>query len=130
MDFATVTKVLLDTLPLLLAGVSTLGIMYYFTRHPDSKYSKYVAYVVQACKVAEKFTSTDPKFTKVDVFLKEFTDLYAKEEGKPLPDAVKVWAMRAKEIVLLELDKVKASKVTAVTTSVTTSNNVTNLEVK
>jgi hypothetical protein len=110
MDFSLVGVAIVNALPYVLGGAGALVFLNWYFKNPDSKYTKYVPFVIQAVKFAEsKIPDGTPNKSaaKVDAFLKEFTSLYEKSAKSTMPEAVKEWALRVKEIALLEVEKSK-----------------------
>ncbi len=107
-DLGFLWTAILAALPFIIGGGAVVGIMWYVTKHPDSKYLKYYPLVVAAVKYVEKTIPNDTEnktLAKIDAFAEEFTRTYEENIGKEPSEATKAWAMRAKELVLLEIEK-------------------------
>lgn len=107
-DLSFLWVAFVSALPLIFAGGSVVGLIWYFTKHPDSKYAYAYPIVVAAVKMVEKNIADDTQnstLAKIDAFAKEFDRFYTENQGKEPSDAVKAFAMRAKETVLMELMK-------------------------
>lgn len=113
MDFSPIFNVLgaavVSALPTIIGASAVLGMLYYFFKHPDSKYAPYKGLVIQAVKSAEKAIPDDTpnkSLMKADAALKTFNNLYEQNTGKTMDDATRAWFLRVKEEILLELQKV------------------------
>ena len=105
-----VTPILLAALPTILSGAVVIGLIWYFFKHPDSKYKPYLGLVIQAVKVAEKAIPDDSpnkSLAKANRALQEFNKLYEENTGSTPSEAAISWFNRVKEVVLLEMEKKK-----------------------
>lgn len=110
MDWASVSQVVVATIPLLIAGLSVVGLAFWLSKHPDSEFRRYVPYVVQAVKLVEKSVpdaTPNKSLSKADAFLKEFINIYESEEKSSPSEALLNFAKRYKEVVLLALENNK-----------------------
>ena len=119
MDFSWLTgflvMVLKDLYPYVLLGGAAIGTIYagkYFLTHPESKWAWSYPLVIQAVKTVEGAIPDDTpnrSLAKADACMKMYIDLYTKHTGEAPSQLIVDWAMRMKELVLLDLDKIKAS---------------------
>jgi hypothetical protein len=108
-----VLQVFINALPVIVGGGGVVFLVWYAFKHPDSSFVKYYGLVIQAVRLVEKGISDETPnkaLSKADLFLKTFISLYEQNEKATPSDALKAWALRTKEVVLIELEKVKLTK--------------------
>lgn len=102
--------------PFLLAGGAVVLLFYAMKRwfiNPDNKYAKYLPYVYQAVKMAEKYIpdkkegAEETALNKADEALKYFCQFYEEAEGVEPDAALMNWVKRVKELVLHDIEKHK-----------------------
>jgi hypothetical protein len=115
MDYEMLKTVAAHVLPYV--GVLTVAyviIRLLMSKKPeDEKRNRYIGFAVQAIKWAEKVVpdSTPNRYLKLaDESMKIFTNAVTSAEGKEPDAATKAWFLNVKELVILEIDKVKAAK--------------------
>lgn len=113
---ASVLGVLATIWPALLGGALAVLAVYAAKRwfvSEDNKYKKYIPYVIQAIRLAEKYIpdkgegAEDTALTKADEALKNFIEIYTEAEGMEPSEALLNWVKRVKELVLLDLQNKK-----------------------
>lgn len=112
LDLSFLWTAFLVALPVIMGGGAVIGLLWYFSKHPESKFQIYVPLVIGAVRLAEKAIpdSSVGSLNKVDLFLKEFDRAYTEYTGKPLDEATKLWALKTKETVLVDLAKIGLTK--------------------
>jgi hypothetical protein len=112
-NFSALSGLLISLLkeiwPFLLGGGTAVLALWYLkkmTATPGSNFSHWYPYVIQAVLAVEKMVPDDTSnkyLSKADLFLKEFERIYVSQTGQPVDAALKEWANRMKEIVVLQL---------------------------
>jgi len=93
-------------------GLGVVALYFYnkYTADEDTKYKRYYDLVIGAVKLAEKAIPDNAKnktARKADEFMKAFVTSVEANDGVKPSDALKKWANRVKERVLLRLDEFK-----------------------